>query len=42
MGFYGLLSCDFVPVFINGQQYAGDFTQAELGEAIKKALGESK
>jgi len=42
MGFYGLLSRDFVPVFIDGQQYAGDFTQAELGEAIKKALKESK
>jgi hypothetical protein len=42
MGFYGLLDRDFVPVFVNGQQYAGDFTPAELGEAVKKALLESK
>lgn len=37
MGFYGLLSRDFIPVFINGHQYTGDFTPKELGEAIKKA-----
>jgi hypothetical protein len=42
IGFYVLLDRDFVPVFIDGQQYAGDFTQTELGEAVKKALRESK
>lgn len=38
MGFYGLLSRDFIPVFINGHQYTGDFTPEELGEAIRKTL----
>lgn len=42
MGFYGLLSRNFVPVFIDGQQYTGDFTEKELDEAVKKALQESK
>lgn len=42
MGFYGLLSREFVPVFIDGHQYTGDFTWAELGEAIKKALQKAK
>jgi len=38
IGFYGLLSRDFIPVFINGHQYTGDFTPEELGKAIKKVL----
>ena len=37
-GLYGLLSRDFLPVFIDGRQYSGDFTSEELGEAIRDAL----
>lgn len=38
MGFYGLLSRIFIPVFINGQRYEGSFSKEELGNAIRKAL----
>jgi hypothetical protein len=37
-GLYGLLSRDFLPVFIDRRQYSGDFTSEELGEAIRDAL----
>jgi thiol-disulfide isomerase/thioredoxin len=39
IGFYGLLSRIFIPVFINGQRYEGAFNKEELGNAIRKALG---
>jgi thiol-disulfide isomerase/thioredoxin len=42
MGFYGLLSRLFIPVFINGQKYEGPFSKEELGNAIRKALKTGK
>jgi len=38
MGFYGLLSRIFIPVFINGQKYEGAFNKEELSNAIRKAM----
>lgn len=38
MGFYGLLSRFFIPIFIDRQRYGGSFSQEELGGAIRKAL----
>jgi protein-disulfide isomerase len=42
IGFYGLLSRVFIPLFINGQKYEGSFSKEELGNAIKKALKTGK
>jgi|GEM_PF-3859810 predicted DsbA family dithiol-disulfide isomerase len=38
MGFYGLLSRIFIPVFINGQKYKGSLNKEQLSNAIRKAL----
>ena len=38
IGYYGLLSRDFMPLFINGQRYEGAFSKDELGRAIRKVL----
>ena len=40
-GFYGLLSREFLPVFIDGRQFRGDFTSEELGNAIRTALAKA-
>jgi len=42
IGFYGLLSRIFIPIFINGQKYEGAFNKEELGNAIRKALETGK
>jgi hypothetical protein len=38
IGFYGLLSRIFIPVFIDGQKYEGSFNKEQLSNAIRKAL----
>lgn len=42
MGFYGLLSRIFIPLFINGQKYEGAFSKEELSKAIREALKTEK
>ncbi len=42
MGFYGLLSRIFIPLFINGQRYEGALNKEELSKAINEALKTEK
>lgn len=42
IGFYGLLSRIFIPIFINGQKYEGPFSKEGLDNAVRKVLETGK